>query len=127
MLKKKRPGDDQARKHTKVMQDLGRQFRKSLIEGTLNQAVDDKTKGVGSGRLTSSPLKSDCLVVTGSSNTDQIVQLCSAAPNSPCPDANEANDNIEGDSQPFDMEAWKKQLDICKQIQESHDKGDETP
>ena len=126
MLKKKRPGDDQARKHTKVMQDLGRQFRKSLIEGTLNQAVDDKTKGVGSGRLTSSPLKSDCLVVTGSSNTDQIVQLCSAAPNSPCPDANEANDNI-GDSQPFDMEAWKKQLDICKQIQESHDKGDETP
>lgn len=74
------------------MQDLGRQFRKSLIEGTLNQAVDDKTKGVGSGRLTSSPLKSDCLVVTGSSNTDQIVQLCSAAPNSPCPDANEANE-----------------------------------
>lgn len=109
------------------MQDLGRQFRKSLIEGTLNQAVDDKTKGVGSGRLTSSPLKSDCLVVTGSSNTDQIQQLCSAAPNSPYPDANKANDNIEGDSQPFDMEAWKKQLDICKQIQESHDKGDETP
>ena len=70
--------------------------------------MDDKTKGVGSGRPTSSPLKSDCLVVTGSSNTDQIVQLCSAAPNSPCPDANEANDNREDDSQPFDMEAWKK-------------------
>ena len=34
-----------------------------------------------------------------------------------------ANDNID-DSQPFDMEAWKKkQLDICKQIQESNDSG----
>jgi len=86
--------------------------------------VDDKTKGVGSGSPTSSPLKSDCLVVTGSSNTNKIVQLCSAAPNSSCPDANEANDNID-DSQPFDMEAWKKkQLEICKQIQESNDRYD---
>ena len=97
--KRKRPGDDKARKHTKVKQDLGRQFRKNLNEGTLNQVVDDKTKGVGSGSPTSSPLKSDCLVVTGSSNTDKIVP-----PNSSCP---HANDNID-DSQPFDMGAWKK-------------------
>ena len=118
--KRKRPGDDKARKHTKVKQDLGRQFRKNLNEGTLNQVVDDKTKGVGSGSPTSSPPKSDCLVVTGSSNTDKIVP----PPNSSCP---HANDNID-DSQPFDMEAWKKkQLDICKQIQESNDSGDETP
>ena len=36
-------------KYTKVKQDLERQFRKSLNEGTLNQVLDDETKGAANG------------------------------------------------------------------------------
>ena len=52
-----------------------------------------------------------CLILTpnisGSSNTDETAQLFSVAPNSSCPDANDANDNMEDDSHSFKTESWE--------------------